>query len=318
MFEEFGINAGYVEDLHALWLQSPQGVDEKWRDFFGASGTQRTHGGDPAPATLPPREAQSRPVAAVHLDMPNESLPPPSVLAEAEAGGRVYALINAYRVRGHLYANVDPIGAAPSGASELDLANYGLSDSDLDRTFPTLNLGGVAETATLRDIIAHLRETYCGSIGVEFTHIESPEMRVWLREQMESSRNRANLGKERAIRILTKLTDAEAFEQFLAKNFVGEKRFSAEGAESLIAMLDVLIQESGDRGVEEALRRRRWEANSPSKRSRWRAQARLPALVGLHPSRRLAELAERGGFPLCEPRRDVVSSLRRNGCPTGL
>ncbi len=251
MFEEFGINAGYVEDLHALWLQSPQGVDEKWRDFFGAGGTQRTNGGEPAPATLPLREAQSRPAAAVHLDMPNESLPPPSVLAEAEAGGRVYALINAYRVRGHLYANVDPIGAAPSGASELDLANYGLADSDLDRTFPTLNLGGVAETATLRDIIAHLRETYCGSIGVEFTHIESPEMRVWLREQMESSRNRANLGKERAIRILTKLTDAEAFEQFLAKNFVGEKRFSAEGAESLIAMLDVLIQESGDRGVEE-------------------------------------------------------------------
>lgn len=268
MFEEFGINAGYVEDLHARWQQSPQSVDENWRDFF-AGADAHPEGAPVSPqAPAPAREPQNgsvRPPAAsgytrvalsqmpaAAVDMPHESLPPPSLLAEAAAGGRVYELINAYRVRGHLYANLDPL-AEPRHEedNELELSHFGLGDADLERVFPTLNVKGLGDRATLREIVVHLKDTYCGSIGVEFTHLESPEQRVWLREKMESTGNHVKLSKEHAIRILTKLTDAEAFEQFLAKNYVGEKRFSAEGAESLIAMLDVLIEEAGDRGVAE-------------------------------------------------------------------
>ncbi len=257
MFEEFGINAGYVEDLHARWQQSPQSVDDKWRAFFGEGGTAATT--DDSSRVSPPTNGALAlkhsnghvPIASLDLDMPRESLPPPAMLAEKAAGGRVYELINAYRVRGHLYANLDPLTDAKPPKDELQLAIFGLGESDLDRTFPTINVKGLGEKATLREIVAHLNETYCGSIGVEFTHLESPEMRVWLRDAMESTRNRVTMSRDHAIRILTKLTDAEAFEQFLAKNYVGEKRFSAEGAESLIAMLDVLIEEAGDRGVSE-------------------------------------------------------------------
>jgi len=265
MFDEFGINAGYVEDLHALYLQSPQAVDEKWRLFFEQAGqapapTQRScrreRGPMVAPALAPalarlPTVTNGR--GALKLDLPHDTVPPSELLVDATAGGKVYALINAYRVRGHLYARLNPLSDEVPPAAELSLENYGLSSADLDLTFPTLNVGGLPEKATLRTIIAHLEETYCRSIGVEFTQIESPEMRLWLRERMESSKNHLTIDTPMAVRVLSKLTDAEAFEQFLAKNFVGEKRFSCEGAESLIAMLDVLIEESGENGVDEII-----------------------------------------------------------------
>ena len=268
MFDEFGINAGYVEDLHALYLQSPQAVDENWRLFFEQNGqfAVATNGArDPsvapaarvvlaAPATLPrlPTITNGH-ASALKLELVHDSVPPAELLVDATSGGKVYALINAYRVRGHLYARVNPLGNDAPPAPELRLENFGLSSTDLDLTFPTLNVSGLADKATLRTIIAHLEETYCGSIGVEFTQIESPEMRLWLRERMESTKNHLALDTDMAVRVLTKLTDAEAFEQFLAKNFVGEKRFSCEGAESLIAMLDVLIEESGEKGVDEII-----------------------------------------------------------------
>ncbi len=271
MFDEFGINAGYVEDLHARWLQSPQGVDEKWRRFFeenDANGaataspiTTASSVAIPAPPPVaspytngngthaPAVDARSLPL--LRLDLPHDTMPPADLLADATAGGKVYALINAYRVRGHLFARVNPLGDDESAPNELQLENFGLSRSDLELTFPTLNIGGMPDKATLREIIAHLEDTYCRSIGVEFTQIEAPEQRLWLRQRMESTRNRPALDPTLAKRVLAKLTDAEAFEQFLAKNFGFQKRFSAEGAESLIAMLDVLIEESGAKGIDE-------------------------------------------------------------------
>ena len=265
MFAQFGINAGYVEDLHAKWQQSPQSVDEKWRRFFADFEAGR-------PVTVPPSASTSAPPPtrtngngaqkhngfattqpmSIRLDLPpHETLIPPSVVAGAESAGRVYALINAYRVRGHLYANLSPLEPPRSPGEELALETFGLTQSELDTTFPTINVAGLPERATLRDIILHLQATYCGSIGVEYTQLEQFEMRKWLRERMESTKNRGALEPAQALRILTKLTDAEIFEQFLAKNFVGEKRFSAEGAESFIAMLDVLVEESGAQGVDE-------------------------------------------------------------------
>jgi 2-oxoglutarate dehydrogenase E1 component len=261
MFDEFGINAGYVEELHALYCRSPQAVDAKWRDFFDAraQGRSTDRGGNgnghAAQALAPVIEIDSKrngiangavAYAAVPTAGPSES-----VLETAGQQGRVFQLINAYRVRGHLFAHLDPLGQPPPAAPELDLATFGLKASDLDDVFPNVGIEGLPERSTLRQIIAHLSETYCGSIGVEFTHIEEPEQRTWLQDAMESTRNRASLSEAEVMRVLTKLTDAEIFEQFIHKNYVGAKRFSLEGAESMIPLLELLIDESGKHGVEE-------------------------------------------------------------------
>ena len=260
MFEEFGINAGFVEDLHVRWLESPQSVDEDWRHFFEAlqngSGTAHVVNGD----AYVNGSATTNGVAAAT----NGASKKEQMLAAAAMQGRVYQLLNAYRVRGHLFAHLDPLHldrqADPASTSspashappqELNLSNFGLSVQDLDTTFPTVGMAGLPERATLRNIIAHLTETYCRSIGVEFTHIEEPDARGWLQEKMESSRNRAGLARDEVRRILTKLTDAETFETFIAKNYMGAKRFSVEGAESMIALLDLLIDEAGAQGISE-------------------------------------------------------------------
>jgi 2-oxoglutarate dehydrogenase E1 component len=159
--------------------------------------------------------------------------------------------VNAYRVRGHTFADVDPLGNAPHAPPSLELSNFALTEADLDKTFSTAGMSGLPERATLRQIIAHLKETYCSSIGVEFTHIEEPEPRLWLQERMESTRNHASLDHTELLRILTKLTEAEIFEQFIHKNYVGARRFSLEGAESVIPMVDLLIEAAAQHGIEE-------------------------------------------------------------------
>jgi 2-oxoglutarate dehydrogenase E1 component len=255
MFEEFGVNAGFVEELHTRFLQSPQSVEPLWREFFGdrqavPPAQAQTVAVTQSPATSPSPtysngngSANGNGAAAVAR---NESL-----LAVAAMQGRVYQLLNAYRVRGHLFADLDPLGVPPVAARELDLENFGLASSDLDRTFATIGMWGLPPRATLRDIVRHLSDTYCQSIGVEFTHIEDPAPRQWLEEKMESTRNRAVLDRGELVRILTKLTDAEIFEQFLHKNYLGAKRFSLEGAESMIPMVDLLVESAGLHGIEE-------------------------------------------------------------------
>ncbi len=298
MFDEFGINAGYVEELHARWLQAPQAVDADWRAFFDALGDGRL---GPAPSAAivpeaPPGSAVSAPQNGTAGPRARASVvgvaPPPPVapasvsikangngasvapgrlslvpqgaglkdelITAAGVQGRVYQLVNAYRVRGHLFARLDPLATSDAidsanAPTELNLATFGLSEADLDSTFATVGMTGVPERATLRQIIAHLTETYCRSIGVEFTHIEEPSMRQWLQDQMESAQNHAELGREDLVRVLTKLTDAEIFEQFIHRNYVGAKRFSLEGAESMIALLDLLIEEAGAHGAQEVV-----------------------------------------------------------------
>jgi 2-oxoglutarate dehydrogenase E1 component len=253
MFGEFGINAGFVEDLHARYRQSPHSVDPEWREFFESlergeapaspvSGLARTNGNGAAVHTYTNGTAAALAAAPARDER---------LLAAAALQGRVYQLVNAYRVRGHLFAKTDPLGTPPAAAPELELANFGLSEADYDTTFPTLGLAGLPDRATLRQIVAHLAETYCGSIGVEFTHIEEPEAREWLQTAMESSRNRTSLETVEVVRILKHLTDAEIFEQFVHKNFIGSKRFSCEGAESMISMLDLIIEYAGTAGVNE-------------------------------------------------------------------
>jgi 2-oxoglutarate dehydrogenase E1 component len=264
MFDEFGINAGYVEDLHNRWLQSPQSVEADWQRFFeGSPGAPEV--GPPPPLAVavpvPPVAGKSHGSTngngngsgttngngVAYREAVRET-----VIAATELQSRVAQLVNAYRVRGHLFARLDPLdNELPPPHPELELANFGLSDVDLDKKFSTAGMSGLPDRTTLRQIVEHLSETYCSSIGVEFTQIEEPEPRLWLQERMESTRNHASLDRTELVRILTKLTDAEIFEQFIHKNYVGAKRFSLEGAESMIPMMDLLVEAASGQGIEE-------------------------------------------------------------------
>ncbi len=168
---------------------------------------------------------------------------------QIEKQARVQQLINAYRVRGHLIAHLDPLVDEPKHHPELDPAYYGLTVWDLDREFLFSNKEGYS-AATLREILDVLYATYCGSIGVEFMNIQDPEQKKWLIQKMEPSRNRQPLPRERKVQLLKKLIHAEGFERFLHTKFIGHKRFSLEGAESFVPIVDVVLDELADVGAE--------------------------------------------------------------------
>ncbi|MEX0686166.1 MAG: multifunctional oxoglutarate decarboxylase/oxoglutarate dehydrogenase thiamine pyrophosphate-binding subunit/dihydrolipoyllysine-residue succinyltransferase subunit [Balneolales bacterium] len=164
----------------------------------------------------------------------------------------VMQLIHMYRTLGHVLADVNPLQHGPGYNPELEFDHYGLTMWDLDREFYCGGLGG-HEKAPLRVIVKLLRDTYCGYIGAEYTHIHDLEERHWLRERMESSLNNPNLGKDDKRRILRKLNQASAFEEFLHKKYIGHKRFSLEGAETLIPMLDSMLEKCGEYDVQDVL-----------------------------------------------------------------
>jgi 2-oxoglutarate dehydrogenase E1 component len=169
----------------------------------------------------------------------------------------VLQLINAYRVRGHLLADLDPLGSEPSYHPELDPANYGLTIWDLDREFVTGSLGEAIgggsprPFATLRQILETVRQTYCGKIGCEYMNIQAPEQKRWLQQRMEPAANNWPLEAAARRRILDGLLEAEEFEHFLHARFVGHKRFSLEGAESAMAILDELMRRAAASAVHE-------------------------------------------------------------------
>jgi 2-oxoglutarate dehydrogenase E1 component len=169
-----------------------------------------------------------------------------------EKQARVLQLIRAFRVRGHLLADLDPLDSQRAPHDELDPASYGLTLWDLDREFFTNGLSG-KDKATLREILDVLRDTYCGTVGVEYMHIQETERRHWLQQRMESCRNRASLAKDDRRRILEMLVAAESFERFLHARYIGHKRFSLEGCESVIPFLDRLLGDAARAGVREAV-----------------------------------------------------------------
>ncbi|WP_087485504.1 multifunctional oxoglutarate decarboxylase/oxoglutarate dehydrogenase thiamine pyrophosphate-binding subunit/dihydrolipoyllysine-residue succinyltransferase subunit [Brachybacterium massiliense] len=167
---------------------------------------------------------------------------------ESERLARVMDMIHAYRVRGHLMADTDPLQYKVRTHPDLDVETYGLTLWDLDRTFPTRGLGGT-ETATLRDILGVLRDAYCRSIGVEYMHISDPEERAWIQQKMETPRR--PFDKAELTHIMDRLNAAEAFETFLQTKFVGQKRFSLEGGEAVIPMLDAVLHGAAHDGLDE-------------------------------------------------------------------
>lgn len=169
-----------------------------------------------------------------------------------EKSTHVMSLINSFRVRGHLLANINPLGISSYSYPELDMSYYGLNIWDLERSFPSVDSWDKPQM-TLRDILELMRDTYCGTIGVEFMHIQDFNKKNWIKNTLESSRNSLKFEKDERKNILRKLIHAETFEDFLHKKFIGQKRFSLEGAESLIVMIDQLLQDSANSNTEQAI-----------------------------------------------------------------
>jgi len=165
----------------------------------------------------------------------------------------VLQLIRAYRVRGHLWADLDPLHYSPEATPELELSTYGLTVWDLDREFIAGGLGGHHGTRKLREILETLQRTYCWHVGVEYMHIQDTECRQWLQERMESTAYSEPLPQDEQTWVLKRLNAAEAFETFLHNNYVGQKRFSLEGAETLIPMLDAVLYGAAVTDVEEVV-----------------------------------------------------------------
>ncbi len=254
----------FLEELFAAYCQDPRSVPDDWRPYFdtlSAKGEREIQRGpsfrpgtlfDPAPAA--PKNGNGNghghaPALAAPAKTPG-AVKRERDLNVAAMQDRVDQLVRAYRVRGHMAAQLDPLGRPRSSQPELDPEHYGFTEGDLDRTFSTRTIGG-PDTLTLRGIVERLRNTYCRRIGVQFMHIDDVRVRTWLQERMESSQNRLTLTRPEQLRILTKLTDATVFEEFIHKRFQGSKSFSLEGAESLIPLLDLAIERSGEQGIAE-------------------------------------------------------------------
>jgi len=260
MNQDFGVNQAFVEELFLRYQENPSAVGERWRAYFDGLQTEVGH-------VLAATQQADAPAGNGHVTNGNGNghghgfavaplgamLSMSPVGVDAELAQRVNQLIHAYRLRGHLWASLDPLGLVSLPPRELTPDRFGIREAELDARVPTGDLGGLGHDATVRAIIGRLEETYCRSIGVEYMHIEDLHMRAWLRERMEGSANRLDLAADQQLHILGRLIDAEIFEQFLHTNFIGAKRFSLEGGESLIPLLDLLIERAGELGVEETV-----------------------------------------------------------------
>jgi 2-oxoglutarate dehydrogenase E1 component len=249
------INSGslsYVEDLYRRYQSGDGGVPAEWADYFkslanghGANGHAVEEFPFPQRSLFNPPGGNGRDGAKVAAQSPGQQRI--AVAAEQE---KLDQLIRNFRVRGHILAQLDPLGGEKSSPPELVPEFYGFTDADLDREMSTEFVGG-PQTRTLRGMINWLKQTYCRSIGAQFMHIDSLTDRVWLQNRMEETGNRIRLSRDDQLRILKRLADAVVFEEFLAKKFVGAKSFSLEGAESLIPLLDLAIEKCGNEGVRE-------------------------------------------------------------------
>ena len=166
---------------------------------------------------------------------------------------RVDLLIRSYRVRGHVMANINPLGNKLEEHPELTLEHHGLSEADLDLAFSTRTYFHSERDQRLRTLVEQLKKTYCGSIGVQFMHIDNPEVKNWLYTRMEATQNRRSMSRDEQLRIFRKLTDAETFEDFIHKKYLGAKRFSLEGGETLIPLMDLALDGLARHGVRHAI-----------------------------------------------------------------
>lgn len=245
----FGSNAAAIEQLYELYLGNPDSVAAGWRDYFRSLAAD---GGDTPHS--PVRERLMREARIGRRNGVGSAAPKGAFVAEAsEKQAAVSRLIQVYSLRGHQIADIDPLGIMQRhtpGVLKLDY--LGLTEADMNSDFYT---GGLAGTGNRRmklvDILALLKKIYCGKIGAEFAHISRARERLWLRRKFESGVVSHDFSREERLWLLNQLTAAEGIERYLHTRFVGQKRFSLEGGESLIPMLDQLIQQSGGAGAKE-------------------------------------------------------------------
>ena len=268
MAHDFGVNQGLVEELYLKYRENPAAVGDAWRRYFD--------GLDEEP--LPPRRTSAGTTAvggtaAGHLTSPGLSIAPeivhggigapalPDVRADrrsfapgadtrtaTELQSRVSAMVNAFRVRGHLYADLDPLGLSQKPAFDIGLEAFSLEQVDPETRFQAMK-----QQLPLREILRRLRETYCRTIGAEVTQVEDPEERDWLQQKMEQTQNHVTLAREQQLAILRKLTAAGIWETWVDTSYPKKKRFSLEGGESTIPLLELCIEHAARHGLEEVV-----------------------------------------------------------------
>ena len=271
----YGGNAAYVEDLYARYADDPGSVDEQWRAFFGALKEDDrivVRNAEGASWTRPnwPIPVNGELVSALDGNWTQvEKAVGEKIRAKAQAKGaevapadvqqatkdsvRAIMMIRAYRMRGHLHANLDPLGLQPrpdGGDSELHPSHYGFTEADYDRPIFLDKVLGL-EFGTVREIVAILERTYCQTLGVEFMHISDPVEKAWIQERIEGQDKEITFTPEGKRAILNKLVEADGFEKFLDLKYTGTKRFGLDGSESLIPALEQIIKRGGNLGVKE-------------------------------------------------------------------
>ena len=271
-----GPNAEYIIQLYAKFMQNPTTLDQSWSDFFSAlNDNEKDILSELSGASWTPEEhrKQSRSFDRTGTVSGNEGLGQKSQAGTATTSSsthsqadfegdvkratldsvRALMLIRAYRVRGHLIANLDPLELkAKDEHPELDPAHYGFTDSDIDRKIFINGVLGM-EYASLREILTALRDTYCHHVGVEFLHMSDPEEKAWIQERIEEPRNHTDFTEKGKKAILERLTAAEQFEKFLHTKYTGTKRFGLDGGEALIPALEQILKRGSQLGVEEVI-----------------------------------------------------------------
>ena len=240
-------NLAFVEGLYESFVRDPSSVPTDWQRYFSELGDGELR--FPKPRFTP----SFKPFSIFNPPTGKESRHPRgtvSAVTNAAIQDRIYLLIRLYRVRGHRIAQVDPLGLPQPVPPELKPEFFGFTEADMDLPVQseTFQYDG---PLTLGTLLERLRNTYCRSIGVQYMHIDDLGVRRWLQRRMEMTENRTQLTRDEQLRILTRLTDAVTFEEFIRKKFVGAKSFSLEGSESLIPLLDLAIEKAGEQGIKE-------------------------------------------------------------------
>ena len=246
----FGGNAPYVEEMYENYLADPTSVPENWREYFDA--LQHV----PAADGTDSRDVPHLPVINAFAERAKSGVTQTVIASvDAEMGRKrtsVQQLIAAYRNVGQRFADLDPLKRTERpNIPELDPAFYGLNSADQETVFDVSNTFFGKDKMSLRELLNALRETYCGTLGVEFMHTTNQEQKRWWQQKLESVRSKPAFNADKKKHILDRLTAAEGLERYLHTKYVGQKRFSLEGGESFIAAMDEIIQQAGNKGVQE-------------------------------------------------------------------
>ena len=254
-----GANATFIAEMHNAWSENPHSVDPEWASYFATIGdltsdTEARPSWGKAPSQVVGAHDPDASIKAVAKGIAgNRDLLAGDVRSATLDSLRAIMLIRAYRIRGHLLADLDPLGLQEKEIHpELDPATYGFDEGDYDRPiFINYVLG--QEIATLNEILDILKATYCSTIGVEFMHIQDPAQKAWIQERIEAIHNRTEFTKRGKIAIFEKLVHAENFEQFLHKKYIGTKRFGLDGGEAIIPALEQILKRGGQMGLKEVV-----------------------------------------------------------------